>query len=340
MAFENNALGVDVSLWQPNVDWAALRNAGVSFAFAKATEADNVTDPQFAKNWPGMKAAGVVRGAYHFFRPAKDPLKQAAFFTNTAKLEAGDLPLALDLESSGNLAPGPLVQSILACLNEIERLSGRRPIIYTGPNFWNTSVAAPNPPDWAAGYALWIANYTSGPKPTVPKGWTDWKLWQYTESGKFPGLTGNFDLDRFNGTVADLVQWVGLSAQPQPAAQAQPQLQPQPAADSGLAPKDLIANYIQALNARDFDGLMALYKPAGLHSAASGTVQGTAGIRVWYQDWLTNTYPGGSFSLGAVNQVAPASWSFAWTCHSSKGDGQGQDTLGLADGLIQYHATN
>ena len=94
MAVDNRALGVDVSLWQPNVDWAALKNGGVAFAFAKATEADNITDPQFAKNWPAMKAAGVVRGAYHFFRPGKDPLKQAALLTQTATLEAGDLPLA------------------------------------------------------------------------------------------------------------------------------------------------------------------------------------------------------------------------------------------------------
>ncbi len=329
MAFENNALGVDVSLWQRDVDWAALRQAGVSFGFTKATEGDNVTDPYFAKNWPAMKAAGILRGAYHFFRPAKDPLKQAAFFTQTAQREASDLPLALDLESSGSLAPDPLAQTILVCLNEIERLSGQRPIVYTGPNFWNTCMAVPNPPDWTANYALWIANYTSALRPTIPRGWTDWTLWQYSESGKLNGVAGNVDLDRFSGTVADLVQWAGLSAQPQP------QPQPQPP-----APEDLINNYIQALNARDFDGLAALYGPNGVRAAAGGTVQGPQLIRAWYQNWLTAKYPGGSFTLGAISQADTATWTFAWTCRSTQGDGQGQDTVGVSGGLIQYHATN
>jgi lysozyme len=325
MAFENNALGIDVSLWQRDLDWVALKKAGVSFAFAKATEADNVTDPYFAKNWPAMKAVGIVRGAYHFFRPAKDPIKQAAFFANTVKLEKGDLPLVLDLESSGGLMPAALVPVVQACLNEIERLSGMRPIIYTGPNFWNTSVAVPAAPDWTDNYLLWIANYTSGLKPLVPKGWTNWGIWQYTDQGRLPGYSGNLDLDRYCGTVDDLMAWAG----------AVPII-----INADDEAKALIADYLQALNVRDFDGLAALYTPAGARIGASGTVQGPEAIRTWYVEWLTKQYPGGSFTLGEINTVNPTTWSFTWTCRTAKGETKGQDTVGVQTGKLHYHVTN
>src|SRR5256885_5495590 len=65
--------GVDVSGYQgSSINWSAARGAGIAFAFAKASEGTGFTDSSFAHNWSGMRAAGVVRGAYHFFRPAID----------------------------------------------------------------------------------------------------------------------------------------------------------------------------------------------------------------------------------------------------------------------------
>ncbi len=329
MAFENNARGIDVSLWQRDLDWVALKAAGVSYAFTKATQGDNVTDPYFTKNWPAMKAAGVVRGAYHFFRPAIDAARQAAFFLQTVTLEQGDLPPALDVESSGGLTPAALALAIQTCLNEIERLSGMRPIIYTGPNFWNMSVAVPNAPAWTSDYLLWIANYTTALKPTLPKGWTTWANWQYTDQGKLNGCSTTVDLDRYNGTTDDLAAWVASLAHPLPL--------------PGTVPADivaLVANYLQALNARDFDGLAALYAPAGVRSGASGIEQGPPAIRGWYVDWLTNHFPGGSFTL--IDDISPVdtnTWSFTWTCHNAAGDQEGQDTIGVQSGKLQYHTT-
>ena len=326
MALDDNALGIDVSLWQKDLDWAALKQAGVTFAFAKATQGDRIVDPYFAKNWPAIKAAGIVRGAYHFFQGAADPLKQAAFFVQTAKREKGDLPLVLDVENSGGLAPAALAKAILSCLNEIERLSGVRPIIYTGPNFWNTAVATPSAPDWVANYPLWIAHYTSAPKPIIPKGWTTWTLWQYSEQGHLNGCAGTIDLDHYSGTADDLTAWVASLSLP-----------PSPVPDE-LA--TLVANYIQALNALDFDGLAALYSATGVRVGATGTAQGPQEIRDWYVKWLTNTFPGGSFTAGDISAVDASTWSFPWTCHTAQGDANGQDTLALQSGQVHYHSTS
>src|SRR5579859_5530209 len=72
--------GVDISHYDGTIDWATAHGDGIDFAFAKATESTNFTDPTFATNWAGMKKAGVVRGAYHFFHADVDPTAQMTYF--------------------------------------------------------------------------------------------------------------------------------------------------------------------------------------------------------------------------------------------------------------------
>ena len=72
--------GIDVSHFQGEVDWGAVAAAGVRFAFIKATEGLDDVDPRFAQNWQGSRAAGLLRGAYHFLHPNLDARQQAAHF--------------------------------------------------------------------------------------------------------------------------------------------------------------------------------------------------------------------------------------------------------------------
>jgi GH25 family lysozyme M1 (1,4-beta-N-acetylmuramidase) len=69
--------GVDVSVYDGNVDWTQVKSSGGAFGIAKATEGASFTDSEFATNWPAMKSAGVVRSAYHFFHCDSDPTTQA-----------------------------------------------------------------------------------------------------------------------------------------------------------------------------------------------------------------------------------------------------------------------
>jgi lysozyme len=72
--------GVDVASWQhpgtsgttcgSPIDWYAVKNAGHSFAYIKATESTTYTNPCFAQDWQGAANAGLYRGAYHYARPA------------------------------------------------------------------------------------------------------------------------------------------------------------------------------------------------------------------------------------------------------------------------------
>lgn len=58
--------GIDVSHYQGEIDWAAMKQQGMDFAYIKATEGSAHEDECFDKNWEQAKAAGMLRGAYHF----------------------------------------------------------------------------------------------------------------------------------------------------------------------------------------------------------------------------------------------------------------------------------
>ncbi|HEX8361333.1 MAG TPA: GH25 family lysozyme [Longimicrobium sp.] len=198
--------GIDVSHWQGTIDWTAVRGSGVDFAFIKATEGATYADPQFARNWAAAADAGVMRGAYHYFRPSVDPVKQAENFLRAARIGPNDLPAVLDVETSEGVAGDALLRAVRTWLETVERATGKRPIVYTYPDFWNRYAAGSIGP-----YPLWIANYGRD-VPQIPIGWNDWTFWQYTSTGRVPGIAGDVDQNRFNGGSAQLA---ALAAAPQ-----------------------------------------------------------------------------------------------------------------------------
>ena len=197
--------GIDVASYQhpggAAIDWQAVRNSGQSFAFIKATEDSNYTNPFFAADWNGAGAAGLYRGAYHFARPAlplSTAVDQARWFVSRTGVMSGgmDLPGVLDLESSGGLGQSDLAAWTRTWLGEVRRLTGKAPIVYTGYYFWRDSVG--NPTDIGANYRLWLPSYPSDPnsttfRPLVPAGWGTWTFWQYSSSGTVSGIPGSLD---------------------------------------------------------------------------------------------------------------------------------------------------
>jgi lysozyme len=194
-----NAQGIDVSHYQGTVNWPEVRQAGIEFAFAKATDGLTWTDPQFAVNWPAMKAAAILRGAYHFFEPADDAAAQAQFFLQTVQLASGDLPPALDVETAGTSGTVPWA-GVETWLQTVAAATGVQPFLYIDPTF----AAEYGAPASLAAYPLWIADYDVA-QPTLPAGWSTWLIWQHTQSGTVPGVIGNVDLDLLNGPIAKLV---------------------------------------------------------------------------------------------------------------------------------------
>ena len=187
--------GIDVSKWQGVVNWKEVQQAGMAFAFARATYGTSEIDSSFTENWQGMKEAGIVRGAYHFFLAAEDPARQAEFFINTVgSLDPGDLPPVIDVESDSGVSSN-LVADVQTWLDAVAKGLGRTPIIYTAPAYWNVNMNS----DFG-NYPLWVAEYGVA-EPKAVNGWTSWTLWQYSSTGKVSGVSGAVDLDYFNGTT-------------------------------------------------------------------------------------------------------------------------------------------
>lgn len=191
--------GIDVSSHQPGVDWSQVLQAGKAFAFLRATDGLDYTDSQFATYWKEAREAGVLRGAYHFYRTNDDPTTQAENFLSVVQLQPGDLPAVVDFEkTTGSESASQILKDLQTWLDVVQAATGRVPIIYTGPDYWNSLGSSV-----FGHYPLWVAEYgVQSPKPVA--GWPSWTFWQYSESGTVPGISGAVDLDVFDGTLEEL----------------------------------------------------------------------------------------------------------------------------------------
>lgn len=212
--------GIDVSYWEAGIDWLRVKNTGTSFVFIKATESDIYTDLAFGDNWIGAKSVGIPRGAYHFFRANVDPAKQAEYFIQTVKAmgDNGEFPPILNLESNDGVSKEEIIPNVKIWLDLVEQGLGRKPIIYSGLSFFQTyfTESGGGPPSWAKEYTLYIASYNDqyvkDMEPPLPSGWSSWGLWQYSDRGGVDGINAAVDLNVFNGSPADLQQFLNESA--------------------------------------------------------------------------------------------------------------------------------
>lgn len=201
----NHVQGIDVSHWQGSINWSKVKASGKQFVFIKASEGTGYKDKQFLNNVKGARAAGLLVGAYHFVNAvnAEKARQEAAHFASRLNEVGGaaalDLPPVMDYENN----PGKLSKSAInivakAFLQEVERLSGRKPIVYTGNAFVQNFDAS------LSAYDLWIARYSSTRVPDDCAAWQQWDFWQYSDAGQVDGISGGVDLNTYYGTLAQL----------------------------------------------------------------------------------------------------------------------------------------
>jgi lysozyme len=203
----NCVLGLDCSKYQKDITWSLAKAAGVQFAFVKITEGttgheDNIYNVK-ARVLDAQKN-GVKIGYYHFARPGdvNSPEDDANaevqnVLSHIGFLPTADLPLSLDVEAYANSVVwdnkvdhmNRFITTFIQKLNE----KNIRVILYSYKSFLDTNstpIFGTNP--------LWTAAYLNNPEinlPLIPLGWTEWKIWQFTEQGQINGYNGNIDLD-------------------------------------------------------------------------------------------------------------------------------------------------
>ena len=201
--------GVDVAKYQGPIDWPALKGAGVAFAFIKATEGGDRLDRRFQENWGNAKSAGVLRGAYHFFYFCSPAAAQAAWFIRNVPKERGSLPPVLDMEwnvhspSCGQRVPRErALAEMRTFIRAIERHYGTRPVIYTTVDFHADVMKGE-----FEGYDLWLRSTKDHVDDVYPSRRGGWTFWQYTATGRAPGVEGDIDLNAFRGGKAAWRRW-------------------------------------------------------------------------------------------------------------------------------------
>lgn len=194
--------GIDISHYQGNINWNALAEATIdeypiTFIMMKGTEGTELTDKHFAINFQQAGIGRYVRGVYHYLTPRAGSGKvQARHYLSQVKLQAGDLPPILDIESIGKLSKEELRTEALAWLDACEKAYGQPPIIYTYYKFKEEYLDGTE----FDKYPYWIAHYYvpdmvyNGP----------WKFWQHTDCGHVKGINGAVDLNIYNGSMYDL----------------------------------------------------------------------------------------------------------------------------------------
>ena len=210
-------LGIDVSKWQDNnstaqqMDFTKSVAKGAKFVFIKSSQA-LWTDEDILYNWKSAKNAGLLRGAYHFLDWVADPRQQAQYAWSIIQSDPGELPPVIDFEY-WNPPPANAFDKLWNYVVEMERLSGKKPIIYTGAFFWFEHGTQA---DVWKNYPLWIASYTTqaymetNVKNLTP--WDKWHFWQYTSKGDglaFGAESLDLDMNWFNGTLEELKVFSG-----------------------------------------------------------------------------------------------------------------------------------
>lgn len=192
---KDKVFGMDVSHYQGRIVWGSLKKGNAEFpmhfVFIRATAGKDGIDTEFARNWKGAAQAGLVRGAYHYYRPDENSLMQAESFIKRVRLDKGDLPPVLDIEKiPAGQSMDSLKSGLKKWLNRVEGHYGMKPILYSGESFYTDFLK-----DEFEGYDLWIANYSFFAD-EIKK---EWLFWQFTDKGSIGGIDGDVDVNIFNG---------------------------------------------------------------------------------------------------------------------------------------------
>jgi len=195
---------LDLSHWNTVTDWDAIVSEGNIYGVIhKATEGTGNIDKTYAQRAKDARSVGLLWGADHFLRPG-DMKKQAEHFLKVVG-DHGDTLLAIDHEDAAVSA-----QSLQDILELVADLSGRRPVIYSG-HVLKEQVGAGHTE--LSAYRLWLAQYSKNP--VWPPAWDRPWLWQYSETGKCPGVEGNVDEDCFDRSEVELAaEWAGDDDEP------------------------------------------------------------------------------------------------------------------------------
>lgn len=192
--------GIDVSVWQGQIDWNKVKQAGVGFAILRIGYGmyENQKDKTFERNYQEATRVNIPIGVYHYSyaKSVDEAIKEAELVLKWLAGRKLQLPIYFDIEDRSQQALGKTVLNnmCIAFCNRIEQ-AGYWAGIYSN-KYWATSIISGQ--ELGKRFTYWIAQYSD--KCTYDG---DYAIWQYSDSGKIAGIEGNVDL---NEMAKDIIQ--------------------------------------------------------------------------------------------------------------------------------------
>jgi len=192
----NGSFGIDVSKHNGNIDWNAVKAAGVDFVIIRCGYRGSATgvlveDPKFKTNIQGAIAAGLKVGIYFFSQAVNEveAVEEASMTLSLINKYKITYPVYIDVEAANGRADGMDAATrtkVIQAFCQTIKNSGYTAGIYANRD-WLTNKFHVNS---LGGFKIWYARYAAAP------GYSGrYEMWQYSSTGKISGINGNVDLN-------------------------------------------------------------------------------------------------------------------------------------------------
>lgn len=199
--------GIDVSHHNGDIDWATVKEQGVSFAYVKTTEGETKVDKDYQEDYNLVREQELLVGSYHFFLFNRDGAKQAEFFLFNMLFEEGDLPPVVDVEYSPwniRCMDKKVLKERMKQLHRFDSViyksTKRHIVIYTNKQGYEDMIRGNFPQ-----CDLWLCDLSGKPN---EKKYPNWLIWQYSHKGKVDGIRTNVDMNVFYSDADAIDDWV------------------------------------------------------------------------------------------------------------------------------------
>lgn len=209
--------GIDVSKYQGNIAWKQVKDSGIEFAIIKAggSDAGFYTDPTYEANYKNAKAVGMPVGAYYIVGPycvsKEDGIADAKRFLKMLEGKTFEYPVYIDLELTSPATKSGTTDAVIAFCKTMEAAGYFCGIYASDISGFKDRLELSR----LKTRALWVASY--GSKPTYTK---SYGMWQKSDKGRVPGITGDVDLDECYIDYPAIIMSRGDNGFPKPTAPA------------------------------------------------------------------------------------------------------------------------
>ena len=186
--------GIDISAYQPNIDWDQVKDAGIEFILIQLTQGLHYINPLEVDQSDKAKLEGLDFGFYHFGHPeCNSATDEANFFI--AQIRRNDIPTAtlipaLDVEQVYqknqlvNLPSGTLEKWVKEFAAVMAANGFPKIMIYSNAYYLDSNLPASHS---LGGFPLWLSAYTVE-EPVPAKGWSEITIWQDSGKALIPGI--------------------------------------------------------------------------------------------------------------------------------------------------------